>query len=229
MSLDVRAFRHSPIIFDFDGVIVDSEVLAARIYAEYLALYGIPITEAEVAAQFTGMRLIDSQKALEARHGIKFPLEFSDGLHAHGRTVFSRHLRAVRGAGSFIRKCGDRTIAIASSSTLEHIGHSLELVGLHDAFVGRCFSAAMLERGKPHPDIYLLAAEALKVPASTCIAIEDSERGVAAAIAAGMYTIGLTAASHCHDGTAPALRAAGAHFIAASYGEVEHHLDPHGS
>ncbi|MEQ1755136.1 MAG: HAD family phosphatase [Micropepsaceae bacterium] len=214
-----------PIIFDFDGVVVDSEILASRIFAEYLSLSGAPMTEADIAANFTGMRLVDSMNAIEARHGKALPQDFYDGLHAYGRTIFSEHLRIVEGADAFIRKCANRKIAIASSSDLQHISHSLDLVGLSHHFAGRCFSAARLAHGKPHPDIYLIAADAIGAPPAACIAIEDSERGVTAAVRAGMYTIGLTAASHCHAGTISALREAGAHYVANSYFDIERHLE----
>jgi beta-phosphoglucomutase-like phosphatase (HAD superfamily) len=96
----------------------------------------------------------------------------------------------------------------------------LELVGLTDRFAGRIFSAADIERGKPHPDIFLKAASGLNADPRDCIVIEDGTLGVRGAVAAGMTVIGLTAGSHCAADHADRLRQAGAHVIAAGYGDV---------
>lgn len=208
-----------PIIFDFDGVIVDSEVLASRTLAECLTNLGYPTTAQESLERYTGQRLRDSIVAIERRHACRLPADFPDRLSANFHSLRTQ-LNAVTGAIAFVRTRKRERTAIASSSRLQEIKLSLHAVGLGDHFDGRIFSAADIERGKPHPDIFLKAATGLGEEPRNCIVIEDSPLGVESAVAAGMTVIGLTAASHCGPNHAERLTAAGAHTIARSYADI---------
>ncbi len=212
-----------PIIFDFDGVIVDSEIIANRALAECLTELGFPTTAGEAMARYTGMRMRDCVIAIERRHDCKLPPNFDELCSAQFHSM--RHdLQAVPGAVAFVRTRHAERTAIASSSRKREIERSLETVGLADHFVGRIFSAAELERGKPHPDIFLQAAKGIAAHPGDCTVIEDSPLGVQAAVAAGMTVIGLTAASHCGPDHGERLTAAGAHVIARTYEDVAAHM-----
>lgn len=170
------------------------------------------------------MRMSDCVVAIENHHRRKLPPNFADRYRAYSFDRMSRDLKPVPGAVGFVRSCERSKIAIASSSSLARITLKLELIGLLDQFAGHTFSAADLERGKPHPDIFLQAAKGIAAHPEDCIVIEDGTLGVQGAVAAGMTVIGLTAASHCRPDHAQRLLAAGAHLIARNYVDVANHV-----
>jgi HAD superfamily hydrolase (TIGR01509 family) len=148
------------------------------------------------------------------------PADLGDKLKAATLARLRSDLSEVPGAGAFIRSLGDRPRAIASSSSADRLALCLEVLGFSAAFEGRVFSADMVARGKPEPDIYLLAARALAVDPRCCTVIEDSASGVIAGKAAGMRVIGLCAGSHVRPGHAERLQAAGADHVAESWEAV---------
>lgn len=207
-----------PIIFDFDGVIVDSEILST--FRESLTAFGFPTSEEEEIAHYRGLRLKDCIAAAERLHNRKMPDDFVTAYRTRSFDLLRRELKPVAGAVEFIRSLGARPIAIASSSGHARLELCLELVGLTDRFAGRVCSAAEMERGKPFPDVFLHAAKTLSADPHDCIVVEDGTHGIAAAIAAGMTPLGLTAGSHCKPGYAQNLRAAGAASVAENYDEL---------
>ena len=217
-----------PIIFDFDGVIADSEPLSNRALAQCLTDHGFPTTTEQSIERYTGMRMADTVIAIQNHHGKPVPTELVENYRALSFSLLRQELQPVTGAVNYIRKLAPRAIAIASSSGPPRLKLCLELLGLTQCFEGKVFSAADVEQGKPHPDIYLKAAKNIGAKPSNCIVIEDGTLGIKAAIAAGMSPIGLTAGSHCTPGHADKLKAAGATLIATTYAEVEalvHKLD----
>jgi HAD superfamily hydrolase (TIGR01509 family) len=209
-----------PIIFDFDGTIVDSEPLSNKGLAETLSELGFATTYDEAVATYVGLRMADCIRKIEHVHGRKLPDDFAERCRARIGALIDEHLQPVPGAADFVRGRAREKIAIASSSRVKSIEHSLARVGLTGVFDDRIFSAADLERGKPHPDVFLTAAQALAAAPLDCFVIEDSVLGVEGAVAAGMTVIGLTAGAHCGPDHAELLRAAGAHTIAHSYDDV---------
>jgi HAD superfamily hydrolase (TIGR01509 family) len=209
-----------PIIFDFDGVIVDSEILANRALAACLTANGLPTTMEESFARYAGMRLSDCIAAAERFHGRALPRNFAELYRAHSLDRLQRELKPVPGAPAFVREVSHRKTAIASSSSVARIKLKLELVGLGGHFTDHIYSADDIARGKPHPDIFLKAAHGLQADPQDCIVIEDGTLGVQGAVAAGMTVIGLTAASHCDAAHGERLLAVGAHTIARTYDEV---------
>lgn len=209
-----------PIIFDFDGTLVDSEPLANKGLAETLTHLGFHTTYEEAVALYVGLRMVDCKRKIEQIHGRELPDNFAETCRARVGALIDEHLQPVPGAAAFVRTRAHDPIAIASSSRVSGIERSLARVGLGGVFDGRIFSAADIERGKPHPDIFLMAAQGLAAEPHSCIAIEDSILGVRSAVAAGMTVVGLTAGSHCGDGHADRLRLEGAHTIAQSYDDV---------
>jgi HAD superfamily hydrolase (TIGR01509 family) len=210
------------IIFDFDGVIADSEVPANRALAESLSAIGLPTTFEDSLRDYYGHNWQETQRRIEARLGRALPDDFREVHRVRARSHFAAGFDPVPGAADFLGRCTHLPRAIASSSNAAYIGWALDRFGLGHHFTGQVHSADGMERGKPHPDIYLQAAAALGVDPAHCLAIEDSPTGARAAVAAGMQVVGLVAAGHITDvdGHAASLLAVGVHHIAADYRTV---------
>jgi len=208
------------LILDFDGVIADSEALANTVLAETVSEPGRATTLEDALARYMGKRWPEVVALIEADIGRTVPEGFSDSLKAATLDRFRMDRREVAGAGAFIQQFAWLPQCIASSSSLDRLRLCLELLGLSARFGDKVLSAEMVERGKPHPDIFLLAAERIGVAPRDCVVIEDSPGGVRAGIAAGMTVVGLSAASHLRAGHARRLVEAGANYVAADWGEV---------
>jgi HAD superfamily hydrolase (TIGR01509 family) len=211
----------SALIFDFDGVIADSEALANTVLAEIVSGLGHPTTLEQALERYSGRRWNEAVAEIEADVGTPLPENFSEKLKLATLERFRLDLKEVRGASTFIRKFSHVPRCIASSSSTERLDLCLSVLGLKTEFGDNIFSADMVRRGKPSPDIFLLAAEKLGVRPHSCLVIEDSANGIEAALAAGMTPIGLCAGSHIRDGHDVKLRHAGAEHIACAWEEVE--------
>jgi HAD superfamily hydrolase (TIGR01549 family) len=211
----------SALIFDFDGVIADSEALANTVLAEFVTALGHPTSLEDSLQRYTGSRWNDVIAQIEAAVGRPVPAGFSDDLKSATLDRFRSDLKEVSGAGKFIETFSHVPRCIASSSSIDRLRLCLEVLNLTETFGGNVFSADMVSRGKPHPDIFLLAADRLGVKPGSCLVIEDSTSGIKAAVAAGMTAVGLCAASHIRDGHHLKLREAGALHLANSWDEVE--------
>lgn len=204
--------RPDLIIFDCDGVLVDSEIITCRVDARELNRLGFRISADEVGARFTGRPTQEMLSELEAEQGIPLPADFCDHLLACVLDSFASELLAVPNVAAALERISV-PVCVASSSDVERIEESLRLTGLIGFFGRRIFSAQMVVRGKPFPDLFELAAGTLGTAPVGCLVIEDSPSGVAAAIAAGMTVYGYAGASHCQDGHATRLTAAGATLV----------------
>ena len=207
------------IIFDYDGVVADSELLNNMALAEVLTGIGLPTTTDEAIAAYMGKRWLDCRPLIEARMQGPCP----DTVHAdwtrlcHERAHIE--LTTVPGLTDFVEGLAQPR-CIASSSPPEWIEAGLTRFGLTGR-LGPVFSAAVhVTRGKPHPDLFLHAAEAMDADPGRTLVIEDSATGVLAGVAAGMRVVGLCAGGHIRDGHARRLEAAGAHHVAHSWDEV---------
>jgi HAD superfamily hydrolase (TIGR01509 family) len=201
-------------VFDCDGVLVDSEVLATRIESQLLRDAGVELTPESIAEVFVGLSDTEMHRRIEADWGVTLPDDFTTSRAARLDEVFRTELRAVPGIAGVLEAL-DEPRCVASSSTPERIRTSLAVTGLEKFFGADVFSASSVQRGKPAPDLFLSAAEAMQTDPARCVVIEDSTPGVAAGRAAGMWVIGFTGASHCVPTLADKLREAGAHTIAA--------------
>jgi HAD superfamily hydrolase (TIGR01509 family) len=196
------------LIFDCDGVLVDSEVLSCRIDAEFLTEIGVPYTAEEIARQFLGVSLKTMISRIESERDCKLPDDFSEKLN---RTLFARFetdLKPIEGVRDAILSLPFPR-CVASSSIPERIALSLRVTGLADLF-DNIFSSTQVARGKPAPDLFLHAASRMNTLPEECLVIEDSIAGVQAARAAGMRVIGFVGGSHCGPGHAEKLRQADA-------------------
>jgi HAD superfamily hydrolase (TIGR01509 family) len=203
------------VIFDLDGVLVDSEPISSRVTAAALREAGVEISAAEICDRFLGVSTAAMLRTLEAEHGCRLPENFQENLRARILTSFERELEPVPGVAALLDALALGR-CVASSSHPARIRRSLELAGLLERFAPHLFSASMVSAGKPAPDLFLLAAAVMAAEPARCLVVEDSEVGVRAAKAAGMTAYGFTGASHVRpDMHAPGLRAAGADAIVA--------------
>jgi len=196
------------LIFDCDGVLVDSEVLSCRIDAEFLTEIGIPYTTDEIARQFLGVSLKTMISRIEAERDCRLPDDFSERLNSILFARFETDLKPIEGVREAILSL-PYPRCVASSSVPERIALSLRVTGLSDLF-DDIFSSTQVPRGKPAPDLFLHAASSMKARPEDCVVIEDSVAGVQAALAAGMRVIGFAGGGHCGPDHTEKLRQAGA-------------------
>ncbi|MEO5808615.1 MAG: HAD family phosphatase [Sphingomicrobium sp.] len=214
--------RFSALIFDFDGVLIESEWAGNAQIADYLSARGFPTSPRQSMDRFMGLAEADFHAAIE--RWIEGPLP--DDFHAVRARADARMIAdgiaEVAGAVRFVRSLDPALPkAVASSSSLEWIERHLDHLGLRDAFGDRLFSSRThVSRGKPAPDLYWHAAAALQVAIAETVIIEDSPVGVTGAVASGATVIGLVAGQHCGDDHGDRLRALGAHHIARDFDEV---------
>ncbi|HWX06662.1 MAG TPA: HAD family hydrolase [Bradyrhizobium sp.] len=197
------------VIFDCDGVLVDSEVISSRAHAETLTRHGYPITSDQVLDRFLGVSDREARLTVEAELGRHLPDDFEDQVKQATLRFYAGDLLGIAFVGEAIESIGLPT-CVASSGTPEKIRHGLSCAGLYDRLAPHIFSATQVKRGKPAPDLFLFAAEQMRVSPQRCIVIEDSVPGITGARAAGMTVLGFHGGSHCRPGYADTLRAAGA-------------------
>jgi HAD superfamily hydrolase (TIGR01509 family) len=180
------------VIFDCDGVLVDSERLANQVLAELLTEIGLPTTTDESLATYMGLSTTSWTALAAEKLGAPLPADFVDryteGVHA----AFDRELEAVPGVGDVVVDLRWPT-CVASSGEHERMRRTLGRTGLHSHFEGRIYSATEVERGKPHPDLFLHAADRMGADPARCVVVEDSPFGVRGAVAAGMRALGYAA------------------------------------
>lgn len=208
------------VIFDFDGVIAESETLANEVLADAITALGYPTTLEDALREYCGRRFSDVIDMIEGRLGTPVPADFEQTLFDNTLAALAGELEEVPGAKSFIRSLSGTSYCIASSSHPARLDLCLRRLDLVDAFGPRVFSASEVPKGKPAPDLFLHAAEQLGVSPAQCTAIEDSESGVLAGKAAGMHVIGLVAASHLPPDQSEVLARAGADAVMRSWTEV---------
>jgi HAD superfamily hydrolase (TIGR01509 family) len=183
------------VIFDCDGVLVDSEPIAARLTAEAVSELGWPMTAELAKAEFLGDTFANIIKRVEQRIGSPVPADWPARSQANLLEALKRELKPVSGVRAAIEKLlgAGATLAVGSQGSHEKMQLTLAVTDLLPFFAGRIFSATEVERPKPAPDLFLHAANTLGFSASESVVVEDSTKGVAAALAAGMRVLGYTA------------------------------------
>jgi len=186
--------NHDLIIFDCDGVLVDSEMLSCRCLSELLARHGIAADLDTILDQFLGRSVTSVVEHYQA-HGWVIPKRFPAELRARVRQAFAASLRPIPGVARVLRGLRTR-YCVASSSDRERVAFSLSLTGLAELFDGRLYTAQMVARGKPAPDLFLHAARSMGADPIRTLVVEDSVSGVQAGKAAGMMVWGFVGGSH---------------------------------
>jgi HAD superfamily hydrolase (TIGR01509 family) len=211
------------IIFDCDGVLVDSEIVSFKVEAEMFAEIGIGLTAHDLLTRFLGTSSASMFAIIEQENDIKLPSDFAERAARRTLEAFDRTLKPIPGIADLLAQLPGRK-CVASSSESPRIRHSLSLAGILHHFEPHIFSATQVKHGKPAPDLFLLAAERMSAPPTRCLVIEDSVAGVTAARAADMTVLGFTGGSHCLDGHAEKLRQAGAGEVFGSCPELASYI-----
>jgi HAD superfamily hydrolase (TIGR01509 family) len=188
--------RFELVIFDCDGVLVDSEPIINQAHAEVLTACGYPITEEILVERFCGMSDPEMLEIIKRDWGSTLPASYAERVGSMIDAGFRQSLAPIEGVAEAVDSL-TLPICVASSSSLEQIRQKLEITGLLGRFGERLFSATMVARGKPAPDLFLYAAQHLMTAPDRCLVIEDSPAGIDAALAAGMTAIGFSGGSHC--------------------------------
>lgn len=219
------AIRH--LLFDNDGTIVDSEILAVRIMLRQLEARGLRLDERAYSLRFPGLLDRDIAVILQQEHGIVLPETFFQELHREHVACFDRELRAIPGMTALFRRLKTPK-SMVSNGSVRHVARCLKRVRLHHALDGHIFSAEQVKRPKPHPDVYHLALETLQMDPTEVLVVEDSPTGVTAAKAAGLKVVGFLGAAHVYEGHEDKLREHGADLIAANSKELGRFLEQFG-
>lgn len=209
------------VIFDCDGVLVDSEIISNEVLARMLTEQGLPTTLAQARRDYQGLLLAEVAERARQRLGRALPAGWLAQFERRRGAVFQRDLRAVPGAVETVARVSHAgfAVCVASQGKLAKTQLSLQLAGLRHLFSEHAlFSAYQVARGKPHPDLFLHAAHAMGFGVADCVVVEDTPSGVAAAVAAGMPVFGYAA-----DSNEEALRREGAAIIHSLH-ELPGHL-----
>ncbi len=213
------------IIFDFDGVIADSEIVSALSFSRALTEAGLPTTIEDATTLYTGLIREDVLRAMAAHWGDRTPPDLAERVAAYADAAIAAGFDPVPGAADFIASIAHLPLAIGSSSTTAYIRRHLDSFRLAEPFGIHVYSGREhVTRGKPHPDIYLHAAEALGIDPRDAVIIEDSPVGARAAVASGARVIGFVGGSHARPGLAAALAREGVETVLPSYGAIARHL-----
>lgn len=193
------------VIFDCDGVLVDSEIIANRVEAEYKTELGFPISTQDHIAKFTGLA---TNHPLVKEELLRLPADYLDVVDKRIQRVYEQELSAISGIHEVLNeikipKC------VASNSDLESIVRKLAFTRLLPHFPKSIFSSQMVRQGKPAPDLFLYAAKTMQWQPQDCVVIEDSVAGVQAALAAGMQVLGFTGGQHIQPGHTDILKGLG--------------------
>ena len=210
------------LLFDFDGVLIESEYAGNRQLAEWLTAAGYPTTADDSMAHFMGLAGPDFRKAIEGWIGGPIPPSFDAAREAEDARAMAEGIDAVAGVVAFVRSLpADLPRAVVSSSPTRWIRRHLDHIGLSQAFGDHIYSGREhVARGKPAPDLYWHGAAAIGVPIERCAILEDSPVGATGAVASGGYVVGLCAGTHCAIGHDARLKALGVQAIAHDFTEV---------
>lgn len=215
--------RPRAILFDFDGVLIDSEWVGNCFIADHLTAAGHPTRPEQAVEHFMGTAGPDFEAAVARWTGQPFPVSLREARMRRGLEMLESGVAEVAGAIKFVQGLpDDLPIAVTSAAVTRWLTGHLDHLGLRERFDPHIYSARdHVARLKPHPDIYLHAADRLGIDIRDTLIIEDSPIGIEGAVASGAQVVGLLAGSHIRDGHRERLLAAGAHRCAGSFDEIE--------
>jgi HAD superfamily hydrolase (TIGR01509 family) len=191
--------RFKAILWDCDGCLIDSELIACSHAAELFTQAGYPITTEDYILRFAGQGKEHIFSTIEKETGLDLRGKIDRGDKIRRRNeLFQDHLKEIPGISLFLQQ-SRVPMAIASGSEFDRLEYTLRLTNLYDRFMPHIYSSSLVAKGKPAPDIFLYAADKLNVRPEDCLVIEDSENGVRAGRAAGMAVFGFTGGSHVPD------------------------------
>jgi HAD superfamily hydrolase (TIGR01509 family) len=218
--MNMLTFQPELIIFDCDGVLIDSEVIANRVNVEVLAGLGVGFTLEDYMERFVGVSLRDEVVEIERLRNIKLPDDYESRLTTHKHKIFDQELKAIEGIAEFVTSI-KLPKAVASGSSPERLEYTLKLTHLWGLFAPHIYSTTLVPKSKPAPDIFLYTADKFNIKPEKCLVIEDSTLGVRAGVAAGMTVIGFSGGSHIKDGHEQRLLELGATKVFSKMQDVE--------
>lgn len=186
------------IIFDCDGVLIDTEIVAAEVLSQWLSQQGFAISTSEFIDQFTGKTFTDIIQSLKSNGKLANELDVKSAVPALDRLIQAR-IRPIDGVHEMLSNV-NAPISAVSNSAKSYVEHALMLLKSLYLFNGRIFSAEMVSEGKPSPKVYQLAIKKLQLKNQEVVVVEDSLSGAQASIAAGLTTIGFLGGSHIREG-----------------------------
>lgn len=212
-------FKPQLVIFDCDGVLIDSEHLACVAETRVFRRFGLDMADDFIVSHCIGLSWASSLALIETHFNWTAPEDCILAVHEETRHIFETELKAIAGISDLLDRLTCRR-CVASSSSPERLRHSLGLVGLYESLKPHIFSATMVKNGKPAPDLFLHAAREMATDPKACVVIEDSIAGVTAAKAAGIPVIGFIGGSHARPDLTARLQEAGAAAVVADMKEV---------
>jgi len=225
----MTSYTFDGILFDNDGVLVDSEAIYISVERELLAELGLFYDYATYLSRFVGLPMPDYYQALARdyadRIGGAFPSDFAATLTQRVTPRMDAELNALPNVDAVINRF-DGPVAVASSMSLDIIHRKLELVNLSGFFNPHVYSGEQVEKGKPAPDLFLFVAERLGLIPENCLVIEDSVNGVMAGVAAKMTVFGFVGGSHADPGLGARLQKAGAEKVFFNHAEIADVISP---
>ncbi|MEO5808102.1 HAD family phosphatase [Devosia sp.] len=213
------------VIFDCDGVLIDSEVIYCAVDAEALTGLGHPTSAADIARRFTGVTHREAWETISAEIGFEQPDDWLQGIAAECKRRLAEDLQPIAAAGDTVRTLKGRGVdlCVASSTRLDALRTNLGHAGLLELVDPHVFSASQVKRSKPAPDVFLHAAAQMGFDPGECLVVEDSVAGVTAARRAGMRVLGFIGGGHAYDGLTERLGEAGAFAVVSSLSDVLDH------
>ena len=193
----VAGRRIDAVLFDCDGVLVDSERIAAECIIEFAARFGARFELEEALERFTGARMADNLRDIEERGGCRLPSDFEERLRAHMASEFEARIKAMDGAAALVEAL-EVPYCVVSNGPRSKMEVTLGVTGLLEHFTGRIVSAYEVGAWKPDPELFLHAARTLGVAPERCAVVEDSGYGIAAGVAAGMQVFALVPVARSH-------------------------------
>ncbi|MGB8623206.1 MAG: HAD family hydrolase [Paracoccaceae bacterium] len=212
-----RGAKFDLVVFDCDGVLIDSELISARMLIATLAAHGVNVDLSYVARHFLGRSYPVVLSQIGSEFGIDLPESFEADYRARLLSAFERELKIMPGVPDVLDRLAVRS-CVATSSSPPRVARSLRIVGLDTRFGADVFTASQVARGKPEPDLFLHVASEMQVAPDRCLVIEDSLNGVHAALAAGMHVCRFTGGSHLDDAASAEPADACAHETLAHFG-----------
>ena len=207
------------IIFDCDGVLIDSEIVVCRLTSEELSRVGYQISTRQVIQRFAGRPEREMIAEIEAEWGRPVPDRYFTAMRTRVGHAYGSELQAMPGVASLLDRLRI-AVCVASSSDPAKLRLGLETVGLYGRFAPQVVSGSYVTHGKPAPDVFVFAAGWMRTPVASCVVIEDSVPGVRAGVAAGMRVFGFAGGGHCDEGHRDRLLAAGAEQVMNRLGDL---------
>ncbi len=201
------------VVFDFDGVLVDSETMGCQIWSDVFAKHGMNVPAKDIMEKYTGKTGTLICRLIEQEYGYEIPDGFLDEVNETTESVMAKELKTVAGVMETLPRL-KTPVCIASGSRPKRLNMCLDVTGLRKFFPDETvFSSHYVKNGKPAPDIFLYAAEKMRVAPRKCLVVEDSSSGVVGALAAGMRAFGFMGASHCTPARGVQLLESGAELL----------------